>query len=37
MGRRKIYKEPPSLNVEAPQPSVYQPNTVFAVSALETN
>jgi len=27
MGRRKIYKAPPSLNVEAPQPSVYQPDT----------
>jgi hypothetical protein len=27
MGRRKIYKAPPSLNVEAPQPSAYQPDT----------
>jgi hypothetical protein len=27
MGRRKIYKAPPSLNVEAPQPSVYETDT----------
>jgi hypothetical protein len=27
MGRRKIYKAPPSLKVEAPQPSVYEPDT----------
>jgi hypothetical protein len=27
MGRRKIYKPPPSLNVEAPQPSAYEPDT----------
>jgi hypothetical protein len=27
MGRRKIYKAPPSLNVEAPQPSAYEPDT----------
>jgi hypothetical protein len=27
MGRRKIYKAPPSLNVEAPIPSAYQPGT----------
>lgn len=27
MGRRKIYKAPPSLNVEVPQPSAYQPDT----------
>jgi hypothetical protein len=27
MGRRKIYKAPPALNVEAPQPSAYQPDT----------
>jgi hypothetical protein len=27
MGRRKTYKAPPSLNVEAPQPSAYQPDT----------
>jgi hypothetical protein len=27
MGRRKIYRAPPSLNVEAPQPSAYQPDT----------
>jgi hypothetical protein len=27
MGRRKPYRPPPSLNVEAPEPSVYQPDT----------
>jgi hypothetical protein len=27
MGRRKIYKVPPSLNVEAPQTSAYEPDT----------
>lgn len=27
MGRRKLYRPPPSLNVEAPEPSVYQPDT----------